>query len=99
MNVQLARFKIKSQAAPAFEEALKRVFQAAERERLSGIRYSVYRLPGGDTYLGFLELENGVANPLPELPEGKNLLENLPRWTVEPPTRDPLAVVGSYRSF
>lgn len=99
MNIQMARFKVKAEKAKEFEDAAEAVFKAVEKKRPKGVRYTLCRLSDGFTYLGLLELEDGIANPLPELPEGKKFLEGLQNWTVEPAIRDELTPVGSYGSF
>jgi small-conductance mechanosensitive channel len=50
------------------------------------------------TFLGLLELDEGVKNPLLDIPAGKEFLENIKNWVVEPPIREELSVVGSYQS-
>ena len=99
MNVQMARFTVKPNSISEFEQAAKGLFAAVQRSRPKGIiGYTLSRLSDGVTYLGLLELENGVNNPLPELPEGGEFLESLANWTTEVPARDQLSVIGSYRT-
>jgi hypothetical protein len=51
------------------------------------------------TYVATLELDDGVENPLPALPEFREFQENLKMWTAEPPIPEQLTVIGSYRLF
>ena len=51
------------------------------------------------TYLNLLELEDGMENPLPALPEAKAFQEKLKSWLAEPATSEALTVIGSYRLF
>jgi hypothetical protein len=99
MNVQMARFKVKSDSVKEFEDAVHRVFGVVEQKLPKGIRYTISRLSDGMTYVGLLELDEGVENPLPTLPEAKKFLESLGNWMAEPPVRDQLTAIGSYRSF
>jgi hypothetical protein len=98
-NVQMARFKVKPERATEFEEAAKRLFADIQEKLPDGMRYTLGRLSDGVTYVGLLELDDGIENPLPGLPEGKKFLESLPTWAAEPPARDQLTVIGSYRFF
>jgi hypothetical protein len=99
MNVQMARFKVKPSCANQFEEAAKGVFAAVRENQPKGIRnYVLCRLSDGFTYLGLLELHDGMSNPLLEMPEGKKFLESVQNWVAEAPVRDQLTSIGSYQS-
>jgi hypothetical protein len=49
--------------------------------------------------VALLQVDDGVDNPLPALPEFREFQENLKNWVAEPPTPDQMTVVGSYRLF
>jgi hypothetical protein len=51
------------------------------------------------TYVAWLELEDGVDNPLPKLPTFREFQENIKNWLAEPPILEHLTVIGSYRLF
>ena len=93
----MARFTVKANSVKDFEEAIKGVFSAIQKRQPKGIRYTLYRLSDGVTYLGLLELGEGVNNPLPELPEGQKFIESLQHWAAEPPARDQLTAIGLYQ--
>lgn len=99
MNLQMARFKVKPESVVEFEAAATRIFEALQQTVPAGVRYISCRLSDGVTYQALLKLDDGVENPLPELPEGKAFLDNLRNWIAEPPIRDQLTVIGSYRFF
>ena len=99
MRVWMVRAKVKDDQVEAIEAAGQRIFEALEREQRQGIRYAVCRLPDGVTYINLLELDDGVDNPLLDLPEGQAFQEGLKTWIAEPPTSELLTVVGSYRVF
>ena len=99
MRVWMVRAKVKADQIEAIEAAGQRIFEALEREQLQGIRYAVCRLPDGVTYINLLELDDGVDNPLLDLPEGQAFQEGRKTWMAEPPTSEQLTVVGSYRFF
>jgi hypothetical protein len=99
MTVLTVRAKLKEEHVAEAEAAVKRMFAAIEREGLEGIRYASIKLDDGVTYLALLELEDGVENPLSELPEAQEFYASLPGWHAEPPEVGPGTVIGSYRLF
>ncbi|SIM54040.1 hypothetical protein [Micromonospora cremea] len=99
MKLMMVRAKIKTDSIDEIEAAGRKLFSAIDREQLQGIRYASCRLPDGVTYLNLLELEDGMENPLPALPEAKEFQEKLKSWLAEPATSEALTVIGSYRLF
>ena len=76
MSVLTVRGKLKEEHVADAEAAVKRMFAAIERERL-GIRYASVKLEDGVTFLAVLEIEDGVENPLPALPEAQEFYGRL----------------------
>jgi hypothetical protein len=99
MSVLMVRSKVKAAQVTEVEAAVKSVFAALHQAQPEGIRYASCRLPDGVTYMAVLELDDGVDNPLPALPEFRAFQENLKNWMAEPPIVEPLTVIGSYRFF
>jgi hypothetical protein len=99
MGLMMVRAKIKVDSIDEIEAAGRKLFSAIDREQLQGIRYASFRLPDGVTYLNFLQLEDGIQNPLPALPEGKEFGEKLKSWMAEPVCSQSLTIIGSYRLF
>ena len=99
MSVLTVRATLKEEHVAEAEAAVKRMFAAIERERLEGIRYASVKLQDGVTFLALLEVEDGVENPLPGLPEAREFYDRLPGWYAEPPEVGPGTLVGSYRLF
>jgi hypothetical protein len=99
MNTLMVRSKVKAEHAAELEAAVKRVFAALEQAQPHGIRYASCRLPDGVTYVAVLELDDGINNPLPGLPEFQAFQEGLKEWMAGPPVAEPVTVVGSYRFF
>jgi len=64
-----------------------------------GIRYAWCLLPDGETFVALVQVDDGVENPIPGLPEFRDLQEGLERWLAEPANAQPLTVIGSYRLF
>lgn len=99
MGLMMVRARVEADSVDEIEAAGSKVFSALYRERVQGIRYATCRLPDGVTYLNLLQLDDGIRNPLPALPEGKEFQANLNRWLAEPATSESLTVIGSYRLF
>ena len=99
MSVRTVRAKLKEEHVADAEAAVRRMFAAIERERLEGIRYASVKLKDGVTFLVLLEVEDGVENPLPGLPEVQEFYYRLPGWYAEPPEVGPGTLIGSYRLF
>ena len=47
--------------------------------------------------MGWLELDEGVENPLADMPAGQEFMAHIANWIAGPPIREELDVVGSYR--
>ena len=99
MSVLTVRATIEEEHVAEAEAAVKRMFAAIEREQIEGIRYASIRLADGVTFLALLELEDGVENPLLELPEAKEFYAKLSGWYTGQPEVGPGTVIGSYRFF
>ncbi|MFY0534500.1 hypothetical protein [Nannocystis pusilla] len=92
----MVRYTVQAEDTPQLDAAIERLFAAVHREQPVGIRYWYGRLPDGVTYVALLELDDGVANPLPSLREGRQFQEELRRFTAAP-LPEPVTMLGSYR--
>ena len=99
MYTLMVRSTVKAAHVTDVEAAVKRVFAALQQAQPNGIRYASCRLSDGVTYVAVLELDDGVDNPLPALPEFRAFQENLKHWMAEPPISEQVTVIGSYRFF
>ena len=99
MYTLMVRSTVKAAHVTDVEAAVKRVFAALQQEQPNGIRYASCRLSDGVTYVALLELDDGVDNPLPVLPEFRAFQEHLKHWMAEPPISEQVTVIGSYRFF
>jgi hypothetical protein len=99
MNVMIIRSKVKPEHGDAVERAVHDLFAAIEQAQPQGIRYASGRLADGVTYIAQLQVDDGIENPLPALPEFREFQKNLKQWLAEPPTPEQLTVVGTYRLF
>jgi hypothetical protein len=99
MSVQMAQAKIKAEGVTNVQAAAKKMFAALNDAWPEGIRYAWCLLPDGETFVALVQVDDGVENPLPGLPEFRELQERVEGWLAEPPNAQPLTVIGSYRLF
>lgn len=99
MSVLVVTSKVGVEHAGELEAAAERMFAALRREQPQGIRYASCRLADGVSYVAVLEVEDGVENPLPAIPEFQEFQQGLKSWVAEPPSAGPATVIGSYRFF
>lgn len=98
MRVLTAQFKIKVEALQDFEAAREKILAAPAHDRPKGVRYTWCVMPDGTSFVGWLELEEGIENPLSGMEAGKEFMKNIQGWVAAPPTREELSVIGSYPS-
>jgi hypothetical protein len=99
MSVQIVEAKIKAESVTDVQAAAKKMFAALNAAQPEGIRYAWYALPDGETFAALVQVDDGVENPLPGLPEFQELQEVVGGSLAEPPNSQPVTVVGSYRFF
>jgi hypothetical protein len=99
MSVQMAQAKIKAESVTDVQAAVKKMFAAINAAQPEGIRYASCLLPDGETFVALAQVDDGVENPLPGLPEFRELQEVVEGSRAEPPNVQPLTVLGSYRLF
>ena len=99
MSVQMVEAKIKAEGVPDVQAAANKLFAAINAAQPEGIRYAWCLHSDGETWVVLVQVDDGVENPIPGLPEYRELQEGLKGWLAEPPNRQPLTVIGSYRLF
>jgi hypothetical protein len=99
MSVQMAQARIKPDKVTAIRAGASRLFAAIETAHPEGIRYAWLLYPDGETFVALVQADDGVENPIPALPEFRELQEGMADALVEPPSSRPLTVVASYRMF
>lgn len=99
MTVQIVRFTADQADVADIEAALKTMVAALERAAPAGARFASCKLADGATFLNVLELAEGVENPMPNIAECRAFQQQLPVWAAEPPTPQPVTVIGSYQLF
>ena len=99
MSVHMVEAKIERDRVAQIEAGAKTMFAAVNAAQPEGIRYASCLLPDGETFLAFLQVDDGVENPLPGLPEFQEFLAEVEASRAAPAVIQPLTVVGSYRLF
>ncbi|MGZ6609304.1 MAG: hypothetical protein ACXVFI_19810 [Solirubrobacteraceae bacterium] len=99
MSVHMAEAKIRAESVTDVQAAAQRMFAAIGAAQPDGIRYAWCVLPDGETFVALVQVDDGVENPIPGLPEFRELQDGLEDWLAEPPSTQPLTVIGSYRLF
>jgi hypothetical protein len=96
MSTFMVQSKINAESAADVEAAVKKMIVALDAARPEGIGYASSVLPDGQTFIALVHLDEGVDNPLPDLPEYKALLELVEGSRAEPPIVQSWTVIGSY---
>jgi hypothetical protein len=99
MSVHMVQAKIKRENVTGVQAAAQKMFAAIDGAQPEGIRYASCLLPDGETFVGLLQVDDGVENPLPGFAEFREFLEGVEASRAEPPNAQPLTVIGSYRLF
>jgi hypothetical protein len=99
MTVHMAEARIRAESVTDVQAAAKKMFAAINAAQPEGIRYVWWVLPDGETFVALAQVDDGVENPIPGLPEFQELQEGLEGWLAEPPNAQPLTVIGSCRLF
>ena len=99
MTVLMVRSKVKEESVAEVEAAVGKVFAAIDEAQPQGVRYTSCKLADGLTFVALLQLDDGIENPLVELPAFREFQANLPGWVDGPPVAEQLTVVGSYGFF
>ncbi|MGA7155846.1 MAG: hypothetical protein WBY53_03315 [Acidobacteriaceae bacterium] len=94
----MAQFTIKEEVLQDFQAARDKILSALSQERPKGVRYTWCVMPDERSFMGLLELDEGIENPLPNLEAGKEFMQHIRGWVAAPPIREERTVVGSYPS-
>ncbi len=99
MTVHMVQAKIKAESVTDVQAATRSMFAAVDAAQPEGIRYASLLLADGETFVAFLQVDDGVENPLPGIPEWREFVEGIEPSRAEPASVQALTVVGSYRLF
>src|SRR5688500_7462457 len=100
MTVLVVQYEVAEQHVAAVAADAAEVVAALTAARPPGVRWALGRLPYGVTFVGLLELADGVENPLPGIPAARAFQQRLAGRVVgDPPVPRVLDVVGDVGLF
>ena len=99
MTVTVVRQKVKDGSLEEATAATRDMFAALNRVRPEGLRYASTRVVDSSTFVAMFELDDGIEDPRPAIPEFVRFLEQIKGWVDGPPVIEHLEVVASYNLF
>jgi hypothetical protein len=101
MEVLMVQSKIKPEGVADVQAAVEKVLVALDAGQPEGLRFASLLLPDGETFVALRQVDDGVENPLEELPEYKEMLGivEVEGLRAAPPVVQMWTVTGSYRLF
>lgn len=97
MNVMMIRYEVTSDGVEPVREAIRAAFRALEAARPDGVAYAYGQRIGSCEFVAVLALDAGVDNPLPGIPEARQLQAEVAKWIDDaPPVPTPVELIGSY---
>jgi hypothetical protein len=99
MQVLMVQSKIKAEGVSDVEAAVRKVLGALDAAQPEGLRYASLLTSDGETFVALRQVDDGVTNPLEDLPEYTEMLETVGGMRAAPPVVDILTLTGSYRFF
>jgi hypothetical protein len=99
MSVLMVQSKIKPEGVADVQAAVEKMIVALDTARPAGIRYASLLQADRETFVALLQVDDGVENPLPGLPEYQELLGIVEGVRAEPPIVQHWTLGGSYQLF
>jgi hypothetical protein len=99
MSVLMAQAKLKTDSVTEVRAAAQKLFAAIDAAQPEGVRYAWILRPDGETFAALVQVDDGVENPIPALPEFQELQQAVNGSLAEAADVQPLTVIGSYRLF
>lgn len=97
MSVLVLRFTASQDDVTDVETRIDEMMAAIHDAKPAGIRYTLGKLPDGVTFVGVLEIEDGVDNPLPAIAEARRFQQGLEGWSVDgKPAAQRLEILGTF---
>jgi hypothetical protein len=99
MTVTVVRQKVKDGSLEEATTATREMFAALNRVRPEGVCYASTQVVDSSTFVAMFELDDGIEDPRPAIPEFVRFLEQIKAWVDGPPVIEHLEVVASYNLF
>jgi hypothetical protein len=98
MKKVIVRYKVKLDKAQQNIEYIQNVFNALERSKPEGLRYSSFQLEDGVSFvhIASIETEDG-SNPLSAFDEFKSFTKDISSRCEEAPVASDVNIIGNYR--
>jgi hypothetical protein len=98
MRTVMVRYKVNPDAAAENESLIRQVFAQLARDKPAGVRYQVFKLGDGLSFVHIGSSEAGGAdgNPLVKLEAFKNFLAGIKERCEEAPVTMELHAIGAY---
>jgi hypothetical protein len=99
MSLQMAQAKLKTDRVSDVTTSAQKLFAAINAAQPEGIRYAWVLLGDGETFAALVQVDDGMENPIPRLPEFQELQEEVGEALADATDVQTLTVIGSYRLF
>jgi len=96
---KIIQYKVKADRAEENIGYIQSLFSTIERDQPDKLRFVVFQLEDGLSFVHIAFIETDDSNPLHEFEEFKKFAENITDRCEEPPEFSMLFMVGEYRLF
>lgn len=97
MSTLLLRYHVAESDVQTVVRAVQEAFRGLEKEHPKGLRFTYYHVAQTAEFVGLVELDDGIPNPLPTLEAARQLKATVDRVALgTPPVPVPLEVIGKY---
>jgi hypothetical protein len=97
MTTLLLRYHVADSDVQTVVRAVKSAFAGIEKQHPAGFRFKYYRVAETSEFVGLVELDDGVENPLPTLQAARELKATVDRVALgSPPLPVPLKEIATY---
>jgi hypothetical protein len=101
MRTAVVRYRVLPEAAAINEALIRKIFEQLEREKLAGLRYQVFKLDDGVSFVHVVSsnTQRPEDSPLPKLEAFRNFVAELRSRCEERPVNMQAQPVGAYDSL
>lgn len=97
MRTLLLRYHVAENDVQTVAHAVETAFAGLQKEHPTGLRFTYYRVAETMEFVGIVELDDGIENPLPTLGAMRQLKAVVDRVAVgAPPFPSPLTEIAKY---
>ena len=99
MKTVMVRYKVRPEAGAENERLVGQVFAQLARDKPAGLRYQVFKLGDGVSFVHVASSEGGGANPLTALETFNAFTAGIQERCVEAPVSVQMEVVGAFNGL